>query len=232
MHACDDTYLIVILEVVVGDGDVSGSFDNIHKPIGALSEVAMVHPDIMGAKDVDCISIRFPSPSGMGRGASHIGRTRGLAIMDVDTMDDNVVHKLQCEASPPGDVNVVAPAVDGLEAVHDELLLELNVHVAGEGDPQRLTLDDCIAECSHLRVHHIVVGLVGHHVNLSVLPSDGVLAEPYGAVCESLPVLLPVSVASPAVVHRVAFPASPEGSPCVVVTVTVLQHITTHSSHS
>jgi hypothetical protein len=52
-------------------------------------------------------------------------------------MDDHVRDELESQASSSGDVDVEASAIDGLEAGHDQLILELDVHVLCEVDPRR-----------------------------------------------------------------------------------------------
>jgi len=110
-------------------------------------------------------------------------------------------------------MHVAASAVQGLEAVHDELLLQLNHHVLLEDDPQRLILDDAIAQCAGGRIHHVVVAVVGNHIDPTVLPSHGIPPESDCTVSQALSVGRPVGVASPAVVDRVASSAPSQHSP-------------------
>jgi len=172
----------VILEVVVGDGDISGALDDIHKPIRAVGEVAMVHPDVVRAEHINGVPVRLPSTAIMAGRASDVRRTCDLAVMNVQVVDDDVADELQRETGASGDVHVVAATVERLEAVHDELLLQLDVHVAAEDDPKRLLLNDAVAERAGLGVDHVVVAVVGHHVNLPVSTSDSVLAEAQRAI--------------------------------------------------
>jgi hypothetical protein len=65
--------------------------------------------------------------------------------MYVETMNYDICDKLDGDASPIGNVNIGSTSIDGLEAVHDELLLEGNHHVPLEHNPQRLVLNDSMA---------------------------------------------------------------------------------------
>ena len=58
-----------------------------------------------------------------------------FTVMNTDSMNDDVANILKCEASTVSDVNVMATAIDGLVAIHDEFLTELDGHVRGEDDP-------------------------------------------------------------------------------------------------
>lgn len=118
-------------------------------------------------------------------------------------MDYDVGHVLNGNAGPAGDVDVGSSAVDCLERVHHQLLLQLDGHVAFEDDPQRLVLDDGVPESPRFRVYW-VVARVGDHVDFAVSASNGVLSEPNCAVRQPLPVLLPFRVAPPAIVDRVS----------------------------
>lgn len=176
----------------------------------------MIDPNVARAEHIDAVSVRLAPVSGMSGGASHVARPHRLAVVDVHAVDDDIAHELHCEARSAGDVDVLPPTVDGLEAVHDELPFQLDVHVAAEHYPQRLLLDDAEAQSSGRGVHRVVVGVVRDDVDPPVLPPDGALAKPYGAVRQPLAVALPLSVAPPAVVRRVARPA-PRQRPSRVV---------------
>lgn len=55
--------------------------------------------------------------------------------MDMDTMDDDIGDELDGNAGTKGNVDIGATTIDGLEAVHDEFLLEGDHHVPLEHDP-------------------------------------------------------------------------------------------------
>ncbi|RWW07948.1 hypothetical protein GW17_00028641, partial [Ensete ventricosum] len=109
------------------------------------------------------------------------------------------------DAGAAGDVDHRAAAVDGLEAVHQQLLIEVDGHVAGKGDPQGALLDDAVPERAQGRAHRVPVRRVCHHVDRPALPAHGVPPEPDAAVRQALPVLPPVRArAPPAVIDGVA----------------------------
>ena len=127
-----------------------------------------------------------------------------LAIMYVDSMDDDVCNIVYGDAWSISNMDARTPAVDRLVRVHDQLLLKLDDHVPGEDDPQWFVLDDRMAEGPRLGVHRVIIGVVGDHVDPTVPASHRILAKPNCTVGEPLAVLVPVGVAPPAVVDGVA----------------------------
>ena len=125
-------------------------------------------------------------------------------MVDVDVVDDDVTDVLESDATAADDVDVGAAAVQGFVAVEDELLGEFDEHVGGKDDPERVGLDDGVAECAGARGDGVVVGGVGDDVDLTAFAAEGVLAESNGAVGEALAVGFPVGVAPPAVVYGVS----------------------------
>lgn len=199
--------LVVVSHVIVGDGDGGGPVDGVDEPVVAVGQRAVVDPDVAPAEDGHAVAVRDRPPPVVPRRVPHVGVPSLLAVVDVEPVNYDVGHELDGDARPAGNVDAGAAAVEGLEGVHDQLLLQLDRHVALEDDPERLVLDDRVAERPGLGVDGVVVARVGDHVDLAVAAPDGVLAEPDGAVGEALAVLLPVGVAPPAVVDRVPGPA-------------------------
>lgn len=172
----------------------------------------MVHPDIVRPEDVNGISVCFASASVMGRRAPYVGRSGGLTVVNVNVVNDDVVHILNRKARSSSDVHIVTTTVESLETVHDELLFELYVHVAAKHNPEWLGLNDAIAECPFLGVNHVVVAVISDYIYFSVFTTDGVLAKAKGAICELLPILGPVCIAPPTVVDGVAGSATSKSS--------------------
>ena len=85
----------MLSEVVVGDGDIGGAADDIHQPISASREVAMVDPHMLAGKDRDCIPIRPASVAHIRGGAHDPPWPCGLYVVDGDTVDDDVIHILE-----------------------------------------------------------------------------------------------------------------------------------------
>ena len=194
----------MVSEEVVRDCNRSGAHNSIHKPISAIRERVMINPDMTRPKDRDRVTVSYRSPPVMRRRASHHRVPRGLTVMDMNPMHNNVGNVLDREARAVCDVDVDAAAVDGLEAVHDQLLLQGDHHVALEDDPERLVLDHGVAERSRSGGDGIVVAGVGYDVVAAVAAADRVAAESDRAVGEAFAAELPFAVAAPAVVDWVA----------------------------
>lgn len=124
--------------------------------------------------------------------------------MYMQPMHNHVRDKLYRNARTIGNVHVGPTSIYGLEAVHDQLLLELDHHVALEDNPERVVLDDGVAEGSGPWVDRVGVGGVSDDVEAAIAAPDGIAAEPCAAVGKALAVLVPGGVASPAVVNGVA----------------------------
>ncbi len=80
----------MVSEVVVRDGDGGGAFRDISKPIRAVREVVVVDPDVFGTVNGNGIPVRLSPIPEMLRRAAHRGWTSGLAIVDVDTVHNDV----------------------------------------------------------------------------------------------------------------------------------------------
>lgn len=173
---------VVVGHVIVGDGDGGGPLDHVDEPVLAVREGAVVDPDVAPTKDRHAVAVRYGPPPVVPRGAPHVSVPSLLAVVDVNPVDDNVGHVLDCDAGAARDVDAGASPVDGLERVHDELLLQLDRHVPGEDDPQRVVLDHSMAEGPRLRCHRVVITRVGDDVDLAVPSADRVLAEANAAV--------------------------------------------------
>lgn len=173
-----DTHLVVIGEVAVGDGDSGGAKDDINQSITASLHGDMIDPNILRSEDGDPVAVAPGSETEVVGGVSDHAAVAGDDVGDPDAVDDHVLHELDGDAGAVGDVDGGAAAVDGLVARHDQLLVQPDHHAALEDDPQRLQLDHGVAEGPRLRVHHVVVGVVGDHVDLPAFPALGVAPEP------------------------------------------------------
>uniref|UniRef100_A0A5K1CVU7 Uncharacterized protein n=1 Tax=Nymphaea colorata TaxID=210225 RepID=A0A5K1CVU7_9MAGN len=191
-------------EVIVRNGNGGRCNHGVDKPVGAIREGAVIYPDVAGPEYGDPVSIGHGPPTIVSRRAPDHGVACRLAVVDVYAVDDDVGHVLNGNARAVGDVDVCPAAVDGLVAVHDELLLEDDDHVALEHDPEWLVLDDGVAKGPRPRVHGVIVGRVGHDVDAAVTATNGFATKPDAAVGEPLAVVGPVRVATPAVVDGIA----------------------------
>ncbi|KAM1230816.1 hypothetical protein ACFX2J_040774 [Malus domestica] len=155
-----------------------------------------------GGDEGDSVAVRFAAPTNMGRARYDVGVPGGFAVVHVDVVDDDVGDILEGYASTAGDVDVDAAAVDGLEAVDNELVFELNGHVGREDDPEGFVLDDSVVERARSWVRWVGIGGVGDYVDQAPFAPQGVHAEPNAAIGEPLVVVAPV-LAAPAVVNWV-----------------------------
>lgn len=163
----------------------------------------MVEPNVSSPEEGDAIPVAPRPVAVMGKGIPDHATTAGLDVMYVEAVDDDIVDILDCDPGPVVDVHLVAAAVDGLVAAHDQLLIEPDHHAPGKYDPQRLILDDGMAKGPLSRRHKVVVGGVVHDVESPRLPAGGVPPEAQPTVGESLAVALPVLPASPTSVDGV-----------------------------
>ena len=136
--------------------------------------------------------------------ASHHGIASGLAIMDVQTVNDNISDKLDSDASSISNVDISPTAINGLEAVHDQLLLQLDNHVPLEHNPQRFFLDDSVAQSSGPGVDRVIITRVGDDIETAVTATNRIPAKTNATVCKALAVLLPLGVTTPAVINGIA----------------------------
>lgn len=197
-------HLVMMREVVVRNRDPRRPHHYVDQAILAMRQRAMVDPDIPRPKDGYPIAVGFGAPAVVRRAGAYVSLPRLVAVVDVDVVDDDVADVLQSEAAAADDVDVGAAAVEGLVGVEYQLLRQLDQHVGGEHDPEGLRLDDGVAERARFRGDGVVVGGVRYDVVTAALAAQRVLAEPKAAVGQALAVELPVGVAAPTVVDRVA----------------------------
>lgn len=200
-------HFVMMRHVIVRNRDRCRPVNGVDQPIVTVRQRAVIHPDMASAEDRDAVAVRQRSEPEMPRGISHVCVPSLLAVVNVQSMNYDVRHVLNRNAGSAGDVDTGATAVDGLEGVHDQLLFQSNDHVASEDDPKGFVLDHCVPESSRFWVDGIVVAGVGDDVDLSVTAANGVFAEPNSTVGESLPILLPIGIAPPAIVDWIPSPA-------------------------
>lgn len=124
--------------------------------------------------------------------------------MDVKTMDNNIGHKLDCEASTISNVNIGPTSINCLETIHDQLLFELYHHVSFEHNPERFILDDGMAQSAWPWVDRVVITRISDDVESTIATADGISAKANATICQTFAVLLPIGVATPAVINRIA----------------------------
>lgn len=124
--------------------------------------------------------------------------------MNVQAMNDNIGYKLNCDACSISNVHIHSSSINGLKAVHDQLLLQLNNHVPLEHNPQGPVLDHSMAKSARFRVHRVIIPGVSHHIKFSITTTDSIPAKTNATIRQTLPVALPVGVTTPAIINWVA----------------------------
>lgn len=190
--------------VVVRNRDGRGSVYGIDESIVTIRQRAMIDPNVFPAENRHAVTVGLRPPPCVARGVSNVPVPGLLTVVYVDSMDDDVGDVMYGDAWSISNVNTCTSTVYGLERVHDQLLLQLDHHVPLENDPQRLVLYHGVSDGSGPRVHRVVVAGVGYYVDSAVSPANCVFAEADGAIGQALAVFLPIGVAPPAVVYRVA----------------------------
>lgn len=123
--------------------------------------------------------------------------------MDVQTMDDDIGNILNCDAASISNVDIGTTAINGLEAVDNELLLQLNDHVTLENNPEGPVLNNSVTEGAGLGVDRVVITGVSDHVEATITATDGVSSKTNATVSKAFAVLVPVAVTAPAVINGI-----------------------------
>lgn len=174
--------LIMMSEVVVRNGDGSGSMDGINESILAIRQWAMINPYMLTWKYGNPITIGRIPPSRMLRWISYIPIASFLTIMYVNAMDNDVSSKMYGNAWPIGNVNTCTSTINCLVRVHNQLLVQLNHHVSFEYNPQWLILNHRMPESPRFRVCRVIVAGVSDHINSTISSSNGIPAKSNGTI--------------------------------------------------
>lgn len=118
-------------------------------------------------------------------------------------MNNNIGHKLDCEASTISNMNIGPTSINCLETIHDQLLFQLYHHISFEHNPERFILDDSMAQSSRPWVDRVIVAGISYDVESTVATADGISAEANPTICQAFTVLLPIGVATPTIVNRI-----------------------------
>ena len=87
-----------------------------------MTQGAMVDPDLLRSEDRDPVAVGSTSPPDFRRRGGDDGASGRFTVVDVDVVDDDVLHVLDGQAAVAGDVDGGSAAVDGFVAVDDEFL--------------------------------------------------------------------------------------------------------------
>ena len=121
--------LVMIGEVVVGDGDERRGVAHIDESIFTRRERVVVDPHIARREHANRISIGAPA----------------LAIVNVNPMYDDIAHLFNRNARPVRDVDIRATPIECLVARYEELRLQCDGHALCKVDPESFLLDRAIA---------------------------------------------------------------------------------------
>lgn len=124
--------------------------------------------------------------------------------MDMQTMNYNICDKLDCNACSISNVDIDSTAINGLEAIHDKLLLQLDHHVTFEHNPEGLILDDSMAQSAGSGVNGIIIIRISDNIEASITTTNGISAKTNSTVCKTLAVLLPVGITTPAIINGIS----------------------------
>lgn len=108
-------------EMAVGNGDGGGSHDGVDKTIFSVGHGNMVDPNVGGTKDGDTIAVAHGPEADVIRGVSNRATWAGNNVVDLNAVDDDVLDELEGDPSSVGNVDVGAPAIDGLVGGDQEL---------------------------------------------------------------------------------------------------------------
>lgn len=135
----------MIGEVTIGKADAGGAFNGINEAIRAVLHGDMIDPDILRPEDRYPVAVADGAKAVVVGGIPNHAASLAEDVVDPQPMDDDIADELDGDAGAVGDIHPSAAAVDGLVALHDELLLEGDHHAAIEYDPQGLLLDHGVA---------------------------------------------------------------------------------------
>lgn len=175
-------HLIMVGHVIVGYGDSRGPHYSINQAILAVRQGAVIHPHVAPTEDGHAVAVRYRPPPEVARGAPHHSIPSLLAVMNIYSVNNNICDILNGNARTTSNVHAGTPPVNSFEGIHDELFLQLDYHVTLKNNPQRLVLNDGVAEGSGFRGDRIVVAGVGDHIDFTVSSANGILAESNGAI--------------------------------------------------
>nr|GMD62962.1 hypothetical protein CR513_45203 [Ipomoea batatas] len=138
--------------------------------------------------------------------AVYSGASTSTDGIHLPSMYDDIGNELDCDARPISYVDVGSTGINGLEAVHDELLLHLYNHVTLEHNPQGLLLDNSVAKSARLGVHRVIITSISDNIESTITATNGIAPKSYATISKSLAVLLPIGITTPAIINWVTSP--------------------------
>lgn len=196
-------HLVMVSEKAVWNGYSSGTHDGVDQSICATWQWTVVNPNCAWSKDGNPISITLGSKPIMCGGAPNICISRRFTVVDMNSMNDNIGHILNCNASSICYMNIGTSTINSLITVHDKLLLELNNHIFLENNPERFGLNNSVPQSARSRIDRVIVIWICNYIKSAILTSNGVFAKSDGTISQSLSVVNPVRITTPTVIDGV-----------------------------
>lgn len=125
----------MIGEMAVWDGNSGWTHNSINEPIITPSHGNMINPNIRRSINWNPISISLRAVPIMIHRVSNESTTTFLNMMNMEPVDDDVLHKLHRDLTTVADVNIGAARIYGLVISHQKLTAESYVHVTRKRDP-------------------------------------------------------------------------------------------------
>jgi len=129
-------HLVMIGEVAIRDCEPGRSLNYINEAIIASSHGDVINPNILRSEDGNSIPITSSSVSIMVDRVPNQTTTTPLDVMNVNAMDDNILHELNSDPGTISDVDFNTTSIDCFVTIHDKFLVKLNNHASLEYDPQ------------------------------------------------------------------------------------------------
>lgn len=189
--------------VIVWNGNGSRSHDSINKSISTMGEWIVINPYMARAKNWYGITISHCPPPIVSRWAPNHGITSGFTVVNVKTMNDHVGHKLDSDTTSIGNVHICPTTINGLEAINNQFLFQLNHHVPLEDNPERPILDSSMAQSSRFGVNRVIIPWVSDNIEATITTTNGISSKTNATVRKTLAILVPVAVTAPAVINGI-----------------------------
>lgn len=104
----------------------------------------VINPNILRTEDGNSIPVTSRSESIMVDRVPNKTTTTHMNVMNVNAVDDNILHELNSDPGTISDVDFSTTSIDCFVTIHDKLLVKLNNHALLEYDPQWFLLDHCV----------------------------------------------------------------------------------------
>ena len=115
-----------------------------------------------------------------------------------------MANKLDGDAGSISNMDIDSTAINGLVAVHYELLLQCYHHIEVENDPERLVLDNSMAQSARPGVNRVVITRISDNIETAITASNGVSTKTYTATSQALAIDEPIRITTPAIINGIS----------------------------